>query len=205
MRKRDVFGLVSIIGGIILVVLGVPVVPGYLTGETLQNLVLNQPRAYVYGICLVVFIIVLKLFEKRYAKKHELYYLTLCALTASITIIGGRGWSSMIKIALERTPLAATRANGTDYANDDICACRTICIHACLHPPPSAFSPRHRRPQSPLPPGRQSSPQGGGTWIVYRSCPMVTCSTLGAMLSFGIPWRTSLPTRSGTSCSSSFP
>lgn len=118
LRKRDLPGLVGVVGGVVFLILGSPETDTDLNVHTLlYTEVFLSPRAYWYLIFLVLLVIVFIWFvEPRYAQKHILVWLTLCSVISSVTVIACLGFSSL---ALQV---------GDDCAEEH-------CVHGLMHPP----------------------------------------------------------------------
>ena len=108
MRKRDFVGMLGICAGVVLLVLGVPHSSVVLTDDVLTNVVLPNVRSWGYLSFIFVSVVLLLFFRCKYAHSHPLYYLTLCALIASVTVIAASAFSSMLSLALSGyTPTAS--------------------------------------------------------------------------------------------------
>ena len=96
-RRRDLFGLMGIVGGVVMIIFGVPESDHKLTASTLTNDFLSLPQSYGYliGIVLTVALLI-AYFEPRYARRHLLVWLLICSIISSITVIAARGFSSML-------------------------------------------------------------------------------------------------------------
>lgn len=118
LRKRDMLGLVGVVGGVVLIILGVPESDVELTVHVMltSNIFLN-PRAYWYLLGLFALIVVfMKVMEPRYAHKHIFVWLIMCSVISSWTVIAARGFSSLL----------------TQMPSD--CAAES-CEHGLVHPP----------------------------------------------------------------------
>ncbi len=112
-RYRDVFALVGIVGGVVLIIFGVPTNDEELTTYTLINDYYTAPVAYSYIIFLCLSILFWVAYvEPRYAHKHVLVWLFLCSVISSITVISCRGFSTLL------TKVLASRMN------DPPCRCQ---------------------------------------------------------------------------------
>ena len=87
MRRRDMVGLAIIVAGIVLIILGVPEVPGHLTAPIVVAEVLPHPRCYLYMMFLAISICVLLHLAPKHGERHVLWYLMLCSLISSVTVI----------------------------------------------------------------------------------------------------------------------
>ena len=100
-RKRDAVGLLGIVGGVVLIIMGVPQNGGQLTAHAMMSAdFFGSPRAYGYIIflCLVVAVLI-GVVEPRYAQKNIMVWLTLCSVISSVTVVASRGFSSMLTTA----------------------------------------------------------------------------------------------------------
>ena len=91
LRNRDLIGMSLIIGGVVMIVVGVPEVPEQLTPNILMYEVLPHPRCWLYLLCLFGAVGALLTLAKRgWGDRHILVYLGLCSLISSVTVIAAR-------------------------------------------------------------------------------------------------------------------
>ena len=117
-RKRDLVGLVAVIGGVTLIIFGVPTYTDSLSiHKILSDDILYAPTAYGWLTFLAVLILVFTcVLEKRYAKEYILVWIMLCSSISSVTVAACRSFFSLVN----QVPLD--------------CAAST-CVHGVLHVP----------------------------------------------------------------------
>ena len=118
MRKRDLLGLIFVIGGVVLVIACVPETPQDLSvHHILSRDVVLAPRCYWWLISLTIGIIVFICYlEPRYAQEYILVWLLLCSSISSLTVAAARSFSSIIRLI------------PTDCA-------ASFCVHGVVHEP----------------------------------------------------------------------
>jgi len=120
LRRRDVLGLLLVIGGVVLVIVTVPESDEALSVHHLlsQEILLN-PRAYWYLLGLLFTIVFFICYlEPRYAQERILVWLLLCSGISSITVAACRGFASLVTLM-----------------PSECFAGHASCVHGVLHPP----------------------------------------------------------------------
>ena len=118
LRRRDIVGLTAVIGGVVLVICGVPEVAEELSvHHILSDAILFNPPCYWWLISLMLFILLFTTYvEKRYAQEYILVWLLLCSSISSITVACCRSFFSLVN----EIP--------TDCSTES-------CVHGVIHPP----------------------------------------------------------------------
>ena len=118
LRKRDIFGLLAVIGGVVLVILGVPETGSELSvHHILSDDILFNPRCYWWFITLLLLIMSFTCYlEPRYAQEWILVWLLLCSSISSITVAACRSFFSLVN----QVPTDCAAAS---------------CSHGVVHPP----------------------------------------------------------------------
>ena len=120
LRIRDIFGLVFVIGGVIIVIITVPEGQEQLSvHHLLSQEIYFHPRAYWYLIALAAMIVFFICYlEPRYAQERILVWLLLCSSISSMTVAACRGFASLVTLI-----------------PSECFAGVSTCHHGVLHPP----------------------------------------------------------------------
>lgn len=118
LRRRDMVGLCAVIGGVVLVILGVPESSEELSvHHILSDDILFNPTCYWWMISLLLLIVLFTCYlEPRYAQEWILVWLLLCSSISSITVAACRSFFSLVN----QVPADCAAAS---------------CVHGVIHPP----------------------------------------------------------------------
>lgn len=96
-RKRDAFGLLGVVAGVVLIIIGVPQDEKPLNAMILRHEIFTNGVAYGYLIALsLVVLFFIGYLEPRYAQRTLFVWLILCSVISSVTVICARGFSSIL-------------------------------------------------------------------------------------------------------------
>ena len=118
LRRRDLLGLACVIGGVVLVIMGVPETAGELSvHHILSDEILFNPACYWWLVSLMLLILLFTCYlEPRFAQEWILVWLLLCSSISSVTVAACRSFFSLVN----QVPADCTEAT---------------CVHGVLHPP----------------------------------------------------------------------